>query len=113
MRFYTPIPLSLSWGDLTGGPSSANGLTGMTDDTVITEGNSMMTITPWGKPDAQYKIDNGVYWVGTPGHGGFMIGRRVAADGLLSQAAIDCGEVFGDWLAYEEDCACYVVFFEH
>jgi len=31
----------------------------------------------------------------------------------LSQAAIDCAEVFGDWLAFEEDCACMVVFFEH
>lgn len=68
-------------------------------------------VTPWGRADFQYIFAPGFAWVNTPGHGGFLIGRRVAKK-LLSQAAIDAGVSFGPFLAYEEDCDAAVIILE-
>lgn len=68
--------------------------------------------TPWGKSDSETKPARGVTWVGTPGHGGFMIAKGVAKKSL-SLAAQKRGESYGRYLAYEEDCAFAMVAWEH
>ena len=68
--------------------------------------------TPWGRADYQAVIAPGVAWVNTPGHGGFLIGKAVAAK-ILSPAACRAGANFGRFLAYEEDCDATIVLFEH
>ena len=59
--------------------------------------------TPWGKADSKHEICKGVYDVGTPGHGGIMVGRAQARN-LLSPEAIAEGMTWGQWICYEEDC---------
>ena len=59
--------------------------------------------TPWGKADGKHKIAAGVWDVSTPGHGGIMVGKKVARR-LLSPAAIKRGMDWGSWYCYEEDC---------
>lgn len=68
-------------------------------------------MTPWGNSQHAYKICEGVYEVDTAGHGGIMIGKRVA-EKLLSEHARAKGEVFGVWLCYEEDCDWAVFAYE-
>jgi hypothetical protein len=68
--------------------------------------------TPWGKSDSETKFARGVTWVGTPGHGGFMISKGVAKS-YLTEAAQKRGFSFGGYLAYEEDCDYALVSFEH
>lgn len=58
--------------------------------------------SPWGKPDQTDVLANGIFWVGTPGHGGMMISNK-AAEQVLSPEAIAQGEKHGSFLAYEED----------
>lgn len=68
--------------------------------------------TPWGRADYQYKILPGVAWVNTPGHGGFIL-SETAAKKYLSSAALARGDRFTKgYIAYEEDCACYMVLLE-
>lgn len=59
--------------------------------------------SPWGKVDTKHKICAGVYDVGTPSHGGIMVGKSVARR-LLSEKAQKMGEPFNNYLCYEEDC---------
>ena len=69
--------------------------------------------TPWGKTDSVTKIQKGVSWVSTPGHGGFMITRK-AAETFLSPEAISRAEAYGqNYLAFEEDCLASLVLWEH
>ncbi len=67
--------------------------------------------TPWGKADNKHKICEGVYNVGTPSHGGIMVGKTVAKK-LLSAKAQAIGMDWGTWLCYEEDCDWAVFAYE-
>lgn len=67
--------------------------------------------TPWGASDYQEKLAEGMWWVGTPGHGGLMIGKAEARRKLTPEAQA-CGRPFGNWLCYEEDCDYAVPFYE-
>jgi hypothetical protein len=64
--------------------------------------------SPWGQVDQETKHQEGVYFVSTPGHGGFMVHRSIK----LSDAAIEQSEIFGNYYCFEEDCAAYIVAFE-
>lgn len=61
--------------------------------------------SPWGQVDAETKIQEGVYFVSTPGHGGFMVHRSIP----LSDAAKAEGDVYGNYLCFEEDCLANIV----
>ncbi|GCE32081.1 hypothetical protein KDA_75650 [Dictyobacter alpinus] len=74
----------------------------------MTEG----TPTPWGEAESITHVTDGVYWVKTGAHGGFMIAVHRAAQ-LLSQSALTIGALFDHWLCYEEKSAGAVVIFEH
>ena len=65
--------------------------------------------TPWGKADFKVRIAKGVYEVSTPGHGGILIGAAIAIDSLSAEA-LQVGERFGHFLAFEEDCAYAAVY---
>ena len=67
--------------------------------------------TPWGCSDNEKRFGRGLTWVGTPSHGGFLVGRAYARK-HLSQAAQDAGDPFGSYLAYEEDCDAAIVLYE-
>lgn len=68
--------------------------------------------TPWGKAQEVVKLDKGVSWVSTAGHGGFMVGVG-AAKRLLSPEAQAEGEQWGSYLSFEEDCDYAIVLWEH
>ena len=68
--------------------------------------------TPWGKADSVNDLGLGFVLVGTPGHGGIMIGCR-QAEKVLSEAAQKRGQVFNQFLCYEEDCDISIVIFEY
>ena len=67
--------------------------------------------TPWGKADHAYKICDGVYDVGTPGHGGIMVGKAKARI-LLSEKAIARGMKWNQYICFEEDCDWSLFAFE-
>lgn len=68
--------------------------------------------SPWGQTDHQRKIADGLTWVSTPSHGGFMLIPGSATADRLSQAAKDSGDKCGQALAYEEDCAWRILAWE-
>jgi len=68
-------------------------------------------ITPWGNSDSETRFDRGLTWVGTPSHGGFLVGKAYARK-HLTPAAIAEGEPFGQYLAFEEDCKAAIVLYE-
>ena len=68
--------------------------------------------TPWGKSDQVTKIENGVSWVSTPSHGGLMISAG-ASQKYLTPKALAFGERYGAYIAFEEDCAYAVAFFQN
>ena len=68
-------------------------------------------LTPWGESDYQTKIADGFYHVGTPSHGGFMIGKAKAVEYLTPEAR-KRGDEYGSWLCYEEDCQWAMVSYE-
>ncbi len=67
---------------------------------------------PWGEADCEEAVAPGVYWVGTAGHGGILVEKSRARE-LLSERAIKIGRSWGLYLAYEEDCDAYAVYYEH
>jgi hypothetical protein len=67
--------------------------------------------TPWGRSDYEKRFDRGLTLVGTPSHGGFLVGRAYASK-HLSAAAQAAGDLFGDYLAYEEDCDAAIILLE-
>jgi hypothetical protein len=67
--------------------------------------------TPWGNSDSEKRYERGLTWVGTPSHGGFLVGKAYASK-HLSPAAIAEGEPFGQYLAYEEDCDATIILYE-
>jgi hypothetical protein len=68
--------------------------------------------TPWGTANETKKIARGVYWVDTPSHGGLMIANGTAQKSLTPKA-IEYSEKFGNYAAYEEDCASAIPFYEN
>jgi hypothetical protein len=68
-------------------------------------------ITPWGNSDSEKRYERGLTWVGTPSHGGFLIGKAYARK-HLTPAAIAEGQPFGQYLAFEEDCDAAIVLYE-
>ena len=67
--------------------------------------------TPWGLSQQKYKLADGVYWVSCAGHGGMLVSRKVG-DTLLSSNALELAERWGNWYAFEEDCAWALAVFE-
>lgn len=67
--------------------------------------------TPWGKADYVKEVYMHTKWVCTPSHGGLMIAKGTA-NRVLSQACVKRGQVFGGYLAYEEDCQYALVAYE-
>ena len=67
--------------------------------------------TPWGTSDSKTTLARGISFVTTPSHGGFMISVRQARK-LLSNAALNRGERYGSYLAYEEDCDAFIPLLE-
>jgi hypothetical protein len=69
-------------------------------------------LTPWGASQTITKIEEGLLSVTTASHGGFLVSRKWAENNLTPEA-IEEGEAFGLFLAYEEDCAWAVIAFEY
>jgi len=67
--------------------------------------------TPWGNSDSETRYERGLTWVGTPSHGGFLVGKAYAKQ-HLTPAAQAVGQSFGQYLAYEEDCDAAVILYE-
>lgn len=67
--------------------------------------------TPWGVADTCVTLRRGVHLVDTPSHGGVLVARRLAEQELTAEAR-RIGERFGEYYAFEEDCAYAVVAFE-
>ena len=63
--------------------------------------------SPWGDVDSCDILCPGVFMVSTPGHGGTMVSKEVAA--FLSPAALKCGMRANGFICYEEDCQESVV----
>jgi len=68
--------------------------------------------TPWGRADQITKIETGVSWVSTPSHGGLMISAG-ASQKYLTPKALAFGERYGAYIAFEEDCAYAIAFFQN
>ena len=60
--------------------------------------------TPWGRADSNVLLAPGVHSVCTPGHGGILVAKAVAQQ-RLGPEALSIGDPFGQYLAFEEDCA--------
>ena len=61
--------------------------------------------SPWGVPENITKIDEGIFWIDTPSHGGIAI-KKERAKKLLPKEALDTfvGDWgTGNWVWYEED----------
>ena len=70
-----------------------------------------MTNTPWGKSQTAHKIERGLTFHSTSGHGGFLVSKGYAKK-HLSEAAQKRGVSYGGYLAYEEDCLASIITFE-
>ena len=67
--------------------------------------------SPWGVPDHQEQISNGVWDISTPSHGGIMVYKTIAELNLTPEA-LAIGERFGSFYCYEEDCNWAIPLFE-
>lgn len=70
-----------------------------------------ITESPWGMPDSQRKLTDGVYWVGTPTHGGCMVNMNCEHAQRLSDAA-KTNHQWRIWYVFEEDCDYSIVAYE-
>ena len=62
-----------------------------------------LTTSPWGEPDHQEDIADGIVFVSTPSHGGFFLDAKRNAKGPAAwRAASTGGQGKRGW--YEEDC---------
>jgi hypothetical protein len=68
--------------------------------------------TPWGSALKTRELAEGILWVETAEHGGLLI-ERERAQALLSARALRLGQNWEHYLAYEQDRAMVVVFYEH
>jgi hypothetical protein len=67
--------------------------------------------TLWGTAQSKTEIAPHAYWVSTAGHGGVMIAEATARKELTPEA-YRRGDVYGNYLCYEEDCLWAIVAFE-
>ena len=67
--------------------------------------------TPWGTSQTVKQLDRGLSVVSTASHGGIMVAKGFAEKNL-SKAAIKQGHEYGEYYAYEEDCASAIVIWE-
>jgi hypothetical protein len=70
--------------------------------------------TPWGKSQSITKIQFGVSWVSTAGHGGLMVSAG-QAEKLFDSKVIDTAYPgrFAGYVCFEEDCSYAVAFLAH
>lgn len=71
----------------------------------------MATNTPWGKSQSASKVERGITFHTTAGHGGFLVSRGYA-EKHLSDAARKRGMQWGGYYAFEEDCLASIVLLE-
>jgi hypothetical protein len=64
--------------------------------------------SPWGGIQHRNKLKDGVYYVGTAGHGGIMVHHKVE----LSKEAFAVSEKYQQWQCFEEDCLYAVALWE-
>lgn len=62
------------------------------------------TYSPWGAIQLITRHGDGLYFVSTASHGGFM-----AIPGLLSPAAEKHSQLYQGWYCFEEDCKALIV----
>ena len=67
--------------------------------------------SPWGEIDRIHEINNGIFDVSTPSHGGIMIKNDIAAK-ILTKEARDIAFNEDGFTCFEEDCAAAVAFRE-
>lgn len=67
--------------------------------------------TPWGKSDGITKIQRGVSWVTTPGHGGLAVSEKAGHEFLTVWARGQAEFRYGYYF-FEEDCAYAIAFYE-
>ena len=68
--------------------------------------------TPWGIACSQEPLDEGAVQVETANHGGILI-EQTYAQTLLSPKACTSGVFWDHFLAFEQERAMMVVFYEH
>ena len=68
--------------------------------------------TPWGGALTTQELAEGILWVETAEHGGLLI-EAARARALLSEQALKIGQTWEHYLAYEQEHAMLVVFYEH
>lgn len=68
--------------------------------------------TPWGIALTTQELAEGIFWVETATHGGLLI-DKMQANILLSDKALKIGQPWETFLAYEQEYAMLVVFYEH
>jgi hypothetical protein len=68
----------------------------------------MATNTPWGKSQNATKVERGLTFHSTSSHGGFLVSKGYAHK-HLSPSALKRGEAWGNYYAFEEDCAATIV----
>jgi hypothetical protein len=71
------------------------------------------TLTPLGEIVTVQIIDEGVYWITTREHGGYLIDQALAQQQLTAHACAIGDRTDEEWLCFEEDCAWAVVVYEH
>ena len=68
--------------------------------------------TPWGVALTVSLLDEGILWVQTAEHGGVLL-EHMQAETLLSPKAMALGMDWHEFLAFEQNNAMQVVFYEH
>lgn len=71
-----------------------------------------MASSPWGAIQHSQVLKRGMRVVSTAGHGGVMVTLK-AAEKYLSEEARKRGQVYGNYLCYEEDCELSIPVFEN
>lgn len=69
-------------------------------------------LTPWGKTITMQELAEGILWVETTEHGGLLI-EAALVPSFLSERAREIGQVWEDYLVYEQEHDMMVVFYEH
>ena len=69
-------------------------------------------LTPWGIALTVSLLEHGIMWVQTEEHGGVLF-EQAQANMLLSRQAIKLGIQWHEFIAFEQDEAIQVVFYEH
>jgi hypothetical protein len=68
--------------------------------------------TPWGSTHSPQQLDDDVFLITTNDNGGLLITQETARM-ALSEKARHIGQIWHDFLAFEQHEAMMVVFYEH